>query len=250
MPELSKEDLRALSRDEKDLVEQTGKKIGKLAEKDLDDLIGLLRRARNRARDIGNRQAREARGKARPAGATPATGNAGTKAKTEVLAEALARAQAEQKRRRKEAARAEKQAAKDAAKAAKKAEKDVAKAKKKAGAEASAKKTAAKKASAKKAAKEKPEKEKPAKEKPAKEKPAKETAKAKKPQSQKQLAQKAMELKESAPEPDYPTDQTAGKGFQKLAPHKDQAPSGALDHAGELPSRERSRHRQTRAEQT
>lgn len=62
--------------------------------------------------------------------------------------------------------------------------------------------------------------------------------------SQAELAQKAAEIAASnAPEDNRPDPgRTADPGMTKVA-HTSQAPSGALDHAGEKAARERSRER-------
>jgi hypothetical protein len=58
-----------------------------------------LREAHDRAKAIGERQAREIRGKADPHRAKPATDNAGTIAKAQALRDALDRVEAELRRR-------------------------------------------------------------------------------------------------------------------------------------------------------
>ena len=96
----SQEEQRALSQDELELANQTRQPaLGRLSDKDLSDLVGLLRVRRNRARDIAARQGREARGKAGPKGTNPAAGNAGTRNKAEFLTAALNRATVERERR-------------------------------------------------------------------------------------------------------------------------------------------------------
>lgn len=100
MTDLSAEEKRALSQDEQELsmtARQPG--LGELSDSALSDLISRLRDRRDRARDIGNRQRREARGKAAPSGSTPARGNEGTKSKQDYLSAALRRAMAEHKKR-------------------------------------------------------------------------------------------------------------------------------------------------------
>lgn len=87
---------RALSREELALADQARQPdLGGLSDRDLSDLISRLRDRRNRARDIGDRQGREARGKADPAGDSAATGNRGTLTKQDFLNAALDRAMAE-----------------------------------------------------------------------------------------------------------------------------------------------------------
>ena len=58
-----------------------------------------LREATDRAKAIGERQAREMRGKAEPRGAKPAKDNLGTVAKAQALRDALDRVEAELGRR-------------------------------------------------------------------------------------------------------------------------------------------------------
>jgi hypothetical protein len=155
-----------------------------LSDRDLSDLISRLREGRDRARDIGDRQRREARGKAEPAGIAPAGDNQGTRSKAEYLAAALDRAMAERDQRQ------------------------------------SASEGDATEAES---------------------------------QSQADLARKAMELKDTNAKqspmledgaPLHPNDPDASSGKQALAAtSRNIAPSGALDHAGDLPARERSRAR-------
>ncbi len=91
---------RALTREELDLANRARQPtLGQLTDKEVLDLIGLLRMRRNRARDIAARQGREARGKAGPKGANPAGGNEGTRSKADYLTAALDRANAERDRR-------------------------------------------------------------------------------------------------------------------------------------------------------
>ncbi|WP_209427353.1 hypothetical protein [Pararhodobacter sp. SW119] len=184
----SAEERRALDSDElamTDMARQPA--LGALSDRDLSDLISRLRARRNRARDIANRQGREARAKAAPSGATPAGGNEGTLTKHDYLNAALDRATAER------AARSTPD------------EPDAA------GSEESA-------------------------------------------SDQVKFAEKAQALKqegatgpnemmeEGAPlHPDDPDADTGKKGLSDTA--RRTAPSGAFDHAGDLPSRERSRTR-------
>ena len=66
---------------------------------ELKALVHRLRQAHSRAQDIGARQQREIRGKAEPRGARPATDNAGTVGKAQVLFDAIRRVDAELTRR-------------------------------------------------------------------------------------------------------------------------------------------------------
>ncbi|WP_295043994.1 hypothetical protein [uncultured Paracoccus sp.] len=173
----SADEQRALSRDEQDLADQARQPaLGDLSDRDLSDLVSRLRDRRNRARDIGDRQGREARGKAEPAGAAPATGNRGMRSKLDFLNEALDRAVAERDRR----------GACDA-------------------------------------------------------------------DDQVDLARKAMDLKQQAEQdssqaqdggPLHPDDPDADQGMGEMSDtERRTAPSGAFDHAGDRPARERSNAR-------
>ncbi|WP_119680711.1 hypothetical protein [Indioceanicola profundi] len=96
------EEARFLTREEQDIVARTHHPaIQGVAEGELADLIRLLRDRRDRARNIANRQRREMRGKAEGT----ARDDAGTRAKRDVLAAALQRANKELDRRRTEAAK-------------------------------------------------------------------------------------------------------------------------------------------------
>lgn len=184
----SEQEKRALDADELDLAGKARHPgLGDLSDSALSDLVSRLRSRRNRARDIANRQGREARSKSDPSGVSAASGNAGTLAKHDYLNAALARAMAER------AARGEKD-------------------------------------------EDEPETEADAQ------------------PSQRELAQKAMAMKRAGrAEPNemvedggplHPHDPDASEGKANLADTaRRTAPSGAFDHAGELPSRERSRTR-------
>ncbi len=100
MVDSSKEEQRALSQDELELVSaarQPG--LREMSDRDLADLLRRLRDRRDRARTTGDRQAREIRGKAAPSGSTAAADNAGTRSKEHFLGAALARAMEERERR-------------------------------------------------------------------------------------------------------------------------------------------------------
>ncbi len=91
---------RLLTQDERDVVAKTRTDVLKgLSDRELADLISLVRERRKRARDIASRQRREMRGKASPAGAKPAARNDGTTRKAEVLSSALKRLNNERTRR-------------------------------------------------------------------------------------------------------------------------------------------------------
>ncbi|NYS26014.1 hypothetical protein HUK65_13545 [Rhodobacteraceae bacterium 2376] len=92
----SAEERRALDAEELQLADMARHPaLGQLSDRALSDLVSRLRTRRNRARDIADRQGREARAKAAPAGATAASGNAGTLNKHDYLNAALDRALAE-----------------------------------------------------------------------------------------------------------------------------------------------------------
>lgn len=181
----SVEERRALDADELEMANQArNPKLAELSDRELSDLISRLRSRRNRARDISDRQGREARSKAAPAGASPARGNEGTVSKRDYLHAALTRAMEERDAR---GGGQPDDAEKDAP-------------------------------------------------------------------SQRQLAEKAMELKEAGETgnnemmedgaPLHPDDPDASEGKGNLGDTaRRTAPSGAFDHVGELPSRERSRTR-------
>jgi hypothetical protein len=181
----TEDERRALDSDEMDLADKArNPRLANMTDSELSDLVQLLRSRRDRARDIANRQGREARAKSAPSGIAPASGNRGTLAKHEYLGAALDRAMAER-------------AARDAAPAEGSADNGP---------------------------------------------------------TQRELAENAMALKlASGNEPGkmtedggplHPHDPDASAGKQALADTaRNTAPSGALDHAGELPSRERSRTR-------
>lgn len=194
----SAEEKRALDGDELQLADMArNPALGQLSDRALSDLVSRLRSRRNRARDIADRQGREARAKVAPAGATPATGNAGTLTKLDYLNAALERAtHARQARGLGDDSNADDTSADDTST----------------------------------------------------------EAKSDAQPSQHDLALKAMALKQAGDEgpnamtedggPLHPNDPDASQGKAGLGgTARNIAPSGALDHAGELPSRERSRTR-------
>ena len=73
--------------------------IEQASDEQLKVLAQRLRRARDRAKDIGARQKREMRGKADPRGTKPTRDNTGTLAKAQVLGEAIGRVEEELSRR-------------------------------------------------------------------------------------------------------------------------------------------------------
>lgn len=177
----SPEEQRALSRDEQELADRArNPALSQLADRELSDLVSLLRERRNRARDIADRQGREARGKSAPAGVTAAGGNEGTMSKHDYLGAALDRAMAERDRR---SAGTEAEGGETQADLARKAQ-----------------------------------------------------AMAEAGRSQNPMMEDGAPLHPADP------DASAGKAGM-AATERNTAPSGALDHAGEGPSRERSRTR-------
>lgn len=97
---------RLLTRDEGEFVARTHHPaLRTVPETELTDLIRHLRERRDRARDIAKRQRREMRGKATGAGG--ATDDTGSRAKRDVLAAALQRANKELTRRRADSAKGE-----------------------------------------------------------------------------------------------------------------------------------------------
>lgn len=95
-----KQEERALTNEERDLVARTHHpQVQELSDRDLADLVKLVRERRDRARGEASRQRREQRGKAAPKGTTPAAGDAGTQVKHQVLANAVRRLNSERSRR-------------------------------------------------------------------------------------------------------------------------------------------------------
>lgn len=101
-----KEEERALSQDERELVEKSRHPdVQELADAELRELIKTLRARRDKAQSEAHRLRREMRGKADPKGARAATRDQGTKLKLGVLAMAMRRLNAEHERRRRLEAR-------------------------------------------------------------------------------------------------------------------------------------------------
>lgn len=102
-----KQELRALSADERELLDMSGARAVKaLTVTQLSSLVKRLRTKRDRARTVADRQRREMRGKARARGATPVTADDGSQMKLAVLTAALARLDTETARRGKVKAKA------------------------------------------------------------------------------------------------------------------------------------------------
>ncbi len=101
-----KEEARALSADERELVERSHHPIlQELPDAELSSLVKLVRERREKAKAQADQRRREMRGKGAPKGATPAKEDDGSKQKVAVLAMAMRRLNSEAERRRKMAAR-------------------------------------------------------------------------------------------------------------------------------------------------
>ena len=96
-----KQQMRALSTEESDLVEKTQHPaLQELSDQELRQVTALVRERRDRAQSEAFRQRREMRGKAGAKGARPAAGNTGSQLKADVLAKAMRRLNTETERRR------------------------------------------------------------------------------------------------------------------------------------------------------
>jgi len=96
MPTNAQLEDKLLNASEADIVGETrGPEIAGKSLEELRNLLTLLRKAHDKAKDIAARQQREMRGKAEPHGARPVQDNLGTKAKAQVLQEAILRVDAE-----------------------------------------------------------------------------------------------------------------------------------------------------------
>lgn len=95
-----KQEERALSADEKELVGMSGVRASRsLTDTELTRLVKRLRTKRDRAKTVAERQRREMRGKARPRGAAPTQADDGSQIKLAVLSAALTRLDTETARR-------------------------------------------------------------------------------------------------------------------------------------------------------
>jgi len=100
MADSRKQQVRALSADEHELVDRTRHPaLQDLSDHELRQLAALVRERRDRAQRESFRRRREMRGKAAPKGVAPATGNTGSQLKADVLAKAMRRLNAELQRR-------------------------------------------------------------------------------------------------------------------------------------------------------
>lgn len=101
-----KEEARALSADETELVEKSHHPaVQDLSDADLSGLVKLLRERRDKAQGEAHRRRREIRGKGAPKGAAPSKADGGSQVKLAVLAMAMRRLNGEAERRRQLAAR-------------------------------------------------------------------------------------------------------------------------------------------------
>ena len=95
-----KQELRALSADERELIDLSGARVVKaLTDAQLSSLVKRTRTKRDRARTLAERQRREMRGKTQARGATPVKADDGSQLKLAILTAALARLEAETARR-------------------------------------------------------------------------------------------------------------------------------------------------------
>ncbi|MER8445691.1 hypothetical protein NKH52_21105 [Mesorhizobium sp. M1066] len=100
-----KEEARALSADEQELVEKSHHpSVQELSDADLAGLVKLLRDRRDKAQTEAHRRRREMRGKGAPKGAAPSKSDGGSQVKLAVLAMAMRRLNGEAERRRQLAA--------------------------------------------------------------------------------------------------------------------------------------------------
>lgn len=101
-----KEESRALDADERELVMKSHHPaLQGLPDRDLSDLVKLMRQRRQKAQTQADQRRREMRGKAAPRGAAPSKADEGSKLKVSVLAMAMRRLNNEVERRRRMAAR-------------------------------------------------------------------------------------------------------------------------------------------------
>lgn len=103
-----KEEIRAPDTDERELVDRTRHPaIQDVPDAELADLIKLVRERRDRAQSLASRRRREMRGKSEARGARASSADEGSHLKTEVLAMAMRRLNAERQRRERAAARSD-----------------------------------------------------------------------------------------------------------------------------------------------
>lgn len=103
-----KEEARALSADERELVEKSHHPmLQELPDAELASLVKLVRERRDKAKAQANQRRREMRGKGAPKGATQSAADEGSKLKLAVLAMAVRRLNSESERRRRMGASAD-----------------------------------------------------------------------------------------------------------------------------------------------
>ncbi|RST82127.1 hypothetical protein EJC49_23595 [Aquibium carbonis] len=101
-----KDEARALDADERELVEKSHHPmVQELSDRELADLVKLVRARRDKAQTEASRRRREMRGKGAAKGATPSRADDGSRVKLDVLAMAVRRLNAENERRRQLAAK-------------------------------------------------------------------------------------------------------------------------------------------------
>ncbi len=102
-----KEEARALSSDERELVEKSHHPVlQELPDEELSKLVKLMRNRREKAKKQADQRRREIRGKSAPKGAAPSQADEGSKLKVGVLAMAMRRLNNETERRHRMAAKA------------------------------------------------------------------------------------------------------------------------------------------------
>lgn len=96
-----KQEARALSAEERDLVAKTHHPaLQDMSDKELADLLKLVRERREKAQTEASQRRREMRGKGAPKGAVPSRSDEGSRLKVSVLAMAVRRVNSENERRR------------------------------------------------------------------------------------------------------------------------------------------------------
>lgn len=101
-----KQEARALSADERDLVEKSHHPaLQNLSDRELSELVKLLRERRDRASTQAQQRRREMRGKADARGAAPSRDDTGSRLKVSALAMAVRRLNSEAERRRRMSAK-------------------------------------------------------------------------------------------------------------------------------------------------
>lgn len=101
-----KEEARALSADERELVTKSHHPaVQELSDSELADLLKLMRDRRDKAKTQANQRRREMRGKSGPKGAAASRSDEGSQLKVAILAMATRRLNGEAERRRRMAAR-------------------------------------------------------------------------------------------------------------------------------------------------